>query len=92
MLVPSEGETPLPGPTPPMSAVLLQLSSEWWERWYQMTDEERTKQRNKERLEGDEAMMTFAIFFAASLAGGADAKKAAANADLAIAELKRRFA
>lgn len=62
-----------------------------WERWYQMTDEERTKQRNKERLEGDEAMMTFALFFAASLAGGTDAKKAAANADAAISELKRRF-
>jgi hypothetical protein len=56
-----------------------------------MTDEERTKQRNKERLEGDEAMMTFILLMAASMAGGADAKKAAANAYLATAELKRRF-
>lgn len=62
-----------------------------WERWYQMTDEERAKERNKERLEGDEAMMTFMMLMASSMAGGADAKKAAANADLAIAELKRRF-
>lgn len=62
-----------------------------WERWYQMTEEDRTKQRNKERLEGDEAMMTFSLFMAASMAGGADAKKAIGQADTAISELKRRF-
>lgn len=56
-----------------------------------MTDEERTKQRNLEHLEGDEEMMTFMMLMAASMAGGADAKKASANAEQAIAELKRRF-
>lgn len=56
-----------------------------------MTDEERTKQRNKERLEGDEAMMTFALFVAAAMAGGADAKKAMSQADQVVAELKKRF-
>lgn len=56
-----------------------------------MTDEERTKARNKDRLEGDEAMMTFVLLMAASMAGGADAKKAIGQADTAISELKRRF-
>jgi hypothetical protein len=56
-----------------------------------MTEEDRTKKRNLERLEGDEAMMTFSLFLAASMASGMDAKKAAGNADQAIAELKKRF-
>ncbi len=39
----------------------IRAERERWEREWNMTDEERTKQRNKERLEGDEAMMTFTM-------------------------------
>ena len=56
-----------------------------------MTGEERAKERNKERLEGDEAMMSYMMFMMAAMASGADPKKAASHADAAINELKRRF-
>lgn len=56
-----------------------------------MTDEERAKERNRERLEGDEAMMLWTMFMAASMAGGDKPGVAAKNADSAIAEAKRRF-
>lgn len=60
-----------------------------------MTEEERhaghVKARNLDRLEGDDAMMTFSLFYAAALAGGANAKGAEREADQAIALLKKRF-
>jgi hypothetical protein len=69
----------------------IRANRDEWERWHAMTEEERAKRRNKERLEGDEAMMTFSLFMASAMAGGADAKKAIGQADVAISELKRRF-
>lgn len=62
-----------------------------WERWFEMTEEERQRQRAKERIEEDGGMMMFTLFMAASMAGGLDAKKAIGQADIAIAELKKRF-
>lgn len=54
-------------------------------------EDQRVKQRNSDRLYGDDAMMTFGMFLAAGMAGGADAKKAAVQADQAIAEMSKRF-
>lgn len=62
-----------------------------WERYFEMSDEERTKERNREKLEGDEAMHTFMLFLATAMAGGEKPGVAAKNADQAISELKKRF-
>lgn len=57
-----------------------------------MTEDERTKARNAERLRGDEAMMTFMMLMAAAMAGGKSAKQAAGEADTAVREIEIRFA
>lgn len=62
-----------------------------WDRWFEMTDEERAKERARERIEEDGGLMMFTLFMAASMAGGSDAKKAIGQADIAVAELKKRF-
>lgn len=55
-----------------------------------MTEEDRTKQRNRERLD-DEEMMTVSLFIAAAMAGGKKAKDAIGEADLVMAELRKRY-
>jgi hypothetical protein len=70
-----------------------------WERKWNMSDAEREaedqaekKQYVKRRLEDPEhAMMLFTGFMMASIASGADPKKAAGAADAAVAEIKKRF-
>lgn len=52
---------------------------------------ERRRERNLDRLEGDDAMMTWTLFAGAALAGGLSADKAAKQADALISEAKRRF-
>jgi hypothetical protein len=49
------------------------------------------KRRNAERLSGPEAVPIFAGFMMASMAGGNIPSKAAGAADLAMAELRKRF-
>lgn len=61
-----------------------------WRREMEMTDEERAKERNKERLEGEE-MTHHMVFMAAAIASGADAKKADGVAEASLALLRKRF-
>lgn len=56
-----------------------------------MTDEERAKQRNRDRLEGDDSMMVWTMFMAAAMAGGEKPGIAAKSADQAVSETKKRF-
>lgn len=67
-------------------------------RRYEMTEEERAaedakraKARALDRLEGDEGMMTWMIFAAAAVAGGANAQSAGKVADAMIGQAKQRF-
>lgn len=52
---------------------------------------ENQKRRNAERLNGHEAIPMFAGFMMASMAGGNGPAKAAGQADLAMAELRKRY-
>lgn len=61
------------------------------ERLWNMTDEERTKERNRDRLKGDEAMMTHMMFMAAAMAGGEKPNMADKSAASAVGLLKARF-
>lgn len=61
------------------------------EKDYEAEEKERTKARNLDRLEGDDAMMTWMLFAGAALAGGESAMVAGKKADAMIAEAKRRF-
>lgn len=57
-----------------------------------MTDEERTKARNAERLDGDESMMTYMLFLAAAMAGGATSMANASKyAGQAMDHLRQKF-
>lgn len=56
-----------------------------------MTEEERTKKCNAERLSGTEEMMTWSLFVAACLSSGASPAKAAKEADAVIALARERF-
>lgn len=49
------------------------------------------KRRIAERLSGAEAVPMFAGFMMASMASGKSTKSAAGEADLAMAELRKRF-
>lgn len=51
----------------------------------------REKERMAERLNGPEAVPLFSAFMAASMASGKTPKLAAGDADVAMAELKKRF-
>lgn len=70
-----------------------------WERWMTMSDAEREaenlaekKEYVRRRLDDPEhSMMLFTGFMMASIASGADAKKAGSVADAAVVEVRKRF-
>lgn len=61
-----------------------------WERLMNMTDAERIKERNKDRLE-DDAMGTHMLFMGASMSAGIGPVQADKNAAAARELLKARF-
>ena len=54
-------------------------------------EEDRRRFVGKMLDDPERSVTTFGMFMAASMAGGNSAKKAAGEADIAIAEIKRRF-